>query len=316
MKILLIIFVRMLFFVDHGTALAGEALDDRLLLDRDFDLDGAGEGIYLDDRAAALGGVDHAVHGGSFGDLLLIGGVFVVEAAHKAATNARNFVGIKGQVLLLGHFDGDLNEIRQVAGAAEGSAAGTETAHELGLVAYTDLAELYSGMEDRGQILDQIAEVNAACRGEVEDQLCVIEGELGVHQLHIEAVGCDLFDADAEGIGLFDRVFLVVSHVLGRGEADDGAQGLHHALVEHAGVGKADLTELHSSCGLDDDAVTDSGHDAAGREIIHLAHLLEADADHLGTGAVVLCDGRTLGEDGVKLLLGEGIGLFGLLFLK
>ena len=57
------------------------------------------------------------------------------------------------------------------AAAAEGLAADAKAADHLALVPHADLAQLDAGVEDTGQILDQLAEVHAAIGGKVEHDL-------------------------------------------------------------------------------------------------------------------------------------------------
>ena len=54
--------------------------------------------------------------------------------------------------------------------AAELAAAGADAADHLGLVAHADLAQLDAGVELGGEIADQLAEVDARLRGEVEER--------------------------------------------------------------------------------------------------------------------------------------------------
>ncbi len=51
-----------------------------------------------------------------------------------------------------------------------------------------------------GQVLDQVAEVDASLGGEVEDDLGAVEGVFGAHQLHLHVAGLHAFLAVAHGL--------------------------------------------------------------------------------------------------------------------
>ena len=85
--------------------------------------------------------------------------------------------------------------------------AGADTADYLGLVADSDLPQLYSGTENGGQILDQRAEIHPPVGREIEDQLGVVQRELGFHQFHVELVGCNFFLENRECIFFFLNQF-------------------------------------------------------------------------------------------------------------
>src|SRR5256885_5612186 len=61
-------------------------------------------------------------------------------------------------------------EARQPGRAAEGAATRTDAAHQLGGVSRADLVELDAGPERAGEVLHQLAEVDAALGGEVRSE--------------------------------------------------------------------------------------------------------------------------------------------------
>ena len=65
--------------------------------------------------------------------------------------------------------------------AAQRTAADTDAAHDLCLVADANLTEFNSRLEYGCQILYQLAEVNSPVRCEVEQDLVIVEGVLYVH---------------------------------------------------------------------------------------------------------------------------------------
>ena len=135
------------------------------------DLDGASQGIGLGNRTDSVLGLDRGINGRSFGGLLGIGLILILQATHQSAATARYLTRIKGEVLLLSHFDRYLNEIGKEGGTAEGTTAGTESAHYLGFVTNTDLAKLDSGLEYACKILYKLSEVNSVSGGEIEEKL-------------------------------------------------------------------------------------------------------------------------------------------------
>ena len=113
----------------------------------------------------------------------------------------------------------------------KGLAADAKAADHLALVAHADLAQLDAGVEDAGQILDQLAEVHAAVGGEVEHDLGAVEGILGLHQLHFQAVAGNALLTGAVG-ALF--VLTVLAHpadIHAVGHAGDGLEGLGHGRI-------------------------------------------------------------------------------------
>ena len=98
------------------------------------------------------------------------------------------FDGIERQVLLLGHADGDRLVVPGEQRAAEAAAARTQPADHAGLFARSDLAQLDAHLEGLGQIGHERAEVHPLVGVEAEGDLLPAEGDVGAHQLHVEAV--------------------------------------------------------------------------------------------------------------------------------
>ena len=99
---------------------------------------------------------------------------------------------------------------------AEGSAAYTYTPENLGFVAYTNLAKLDTGLENGGEILNKITEVNTPVCRKIEQHLIIVKGILAFDKLHFETVLCDFLEADPEGFLLLNTVLLLVLNILRR----------------------------------------------------------------------------------------------------
>ena len=123
---------------------------------------------------------------------------FVFQAAHQPAADPGNFRGIEGEILFLRHADGHRLEVAEEHRAAQRPAAAAHAAHELRLVAHANLSELDARAKHGGQILDELAEVNAPVRREVEDDLIQVERALDIDEFHRQAMQLDLLLADLE----------------------------------------------------------------------------------------------------------------------
>src|SRR6185436_16921503 len=124
-------------------------------------------------------------------------GQLVAQAALQAPAQPRQLRRVEAQVLLLGHLDRDRLERLQEGRAAERTAAGAVAAVHLRLVADADLAHFDSRPELGRQLAHQLAEVDAAVGGEIENQLRAVERLLDPRQLHAEAALADLQERDA-----------------------------------------------------------------------------------------------------------------------
>ncbi|MBR2073675.1 MAG: PhnD/SsuA/transferrin family substrate-binding protein, partial [Fibrobacter sp.] len=154
------------------------------------------------------------------GSLIVI--LLKFEAAHQAAAYAADFGGVEGEVLFLGHFDADRLKIAQKAAAADGSAAGTQTAKHSSFVAYADLPQFNAGMEYGSQILHQRTEIPTAVGGEIEENFGIVEGLFNAYQLHIQLVFLDLVLTDLIGFLFKLLVLSSLSGVFLRSDAYHG----------------------------------------------------------------------------------------------
>ena len=132
---------------------------------------GAAQNGGVDDNTRTVGGLDEGIRTRRDLAQLSVDLMLVFEAAHQTATGTRDLGRVEREILLLCHVDGNRLEVIQKGRAAQRAAADTQTTEHLSLVAHTDLAQLDAGAEDRGEILDEITEVDAAVGGEIKQHL-------------------------------------------------------------------------------------------------------------------------------------------------
>ena len=137
---------------------------------------------------------------GRFFFKLHVGGILVGQAAHQAATDAGDLCRIEGQVLLLGHFDGDQIESIHKLGATELPSATPDAANHLGLIPHADLPHLNPHLEFCSQIPDQFPEINPLFRGEVKEGFRAVQEDLRLDQLHVHALLLDLLKTEVKGL--------------------------------------------------------------------------------------------------------------------
>src|SRR4051812_19140342 len=94
--------------------------------------------------------------------------MFVFEAAHQAAARTRDAERVEGQVLVLGHADGDRLEVGEERGAAQVAAARADAALHTGRVAGGELAQFDAAVQGGAEIAYEGAEVDPVRRGEVD----------------------------------------------------------------------------------------------------------------------------------------------------
>ena len=88
----------------------------------------------------------------------------------------------------------------------ERATADTETAHKLSFVAYAYLTQLDARSEHSRKVLDELAEIDPALSGEIEDELAVVKRILNIDELHIEPVLSYLFNAGIVRVYLFPEI--------------------------------------------------------------------------------------------------------------
>ena len=246
-----------------------------------LDLDQARYGIDLGDCADTVLGLDRGIHRRHKLYFRLVCLVLVTQTAHKSTAGAGDLCRVKGQVLLLCHLDGYLNEIRQEGVTAEGTSANAKTSDSLCLVADTDLAQLDPGAEYRRQILYKLAEVNASVAGKIEQKFGAVESVFYVDQLHLKLVICDLLYADGKGLVFLFGVFCVLLIILFCCRADNGAQRRYDLTLVHLCVAHHNVAVFKASCGLDHCVITVFENYLAGCKVIDLARTAESDTHNV-----------------------------------
>ena len=229
--------------------------------------------------ARPVGGLDEGLQLGHPLGGVLIGVLFVLEAAHQPPAGAGDLGGVQAQILGLGHLDGNRHKPVQKLGAAEGPPADAKAPDHLRLVPDADLPELNPRPEDRSQIPDQLPEVHPPVGGEIEHDLVAVKAHGDVDQLHLQAVVGDFALADVKGVPLPLPVVFHHPEVVFRGPADNGAEGLDDGLVRHLVIPLGAGGKLQALGGLDDDILPHADLDALGVEEIGLAAAPKADAD-------------------------------------
>ena len=209
-----------------------------------------------------------------------ISGLLVPQTAHEPAATARDLGSIDGQSLLLGHFDRNLSEIRQIGGAAKGPAAHAKTADEARLVADTDLPQFDAGVEHGGQVPHQFPEIHPPLGSEIKEQFGMVKGILRVHQTHIQLVQCDLFPADPQRLLLQPAVFGICLFVFRGGNPQNRTERLSNLAGRQPPARQNHLAVFRAAGGIHQHALSHPERKLAGLEEIDLARVTEAHAHH------------------------------------
>ena len=127
-----------------------------------------------------------------------------------------------------------------------------ETADHASLVAHADLAHVDAHMEARGELANELAEVDALLRLEVEDRLVALKQIFHRHRMHVLVrLGRHLLE-DGQRLTTEPLHLASALHVLGRGDALHGLerrlQLLHLVFVDLEDVAGG-MTELDAARG-------------------------------------------------------------------
>ena len=173
----------------------------------------------------------------------------IAQAAHQAAANAADLGGIERQVLLFCHADRDGLKLSAKARAAELLSALGIAAHQAGLVAHADLAHVDANVQRRGQILDELAKIDALLGRKVEHGLLAAKQVLDADRLHLEV---EFFDQTAEidhGLVALDGKIVGKLQVNVARHAQYGLERLTDLVLRHLeGIGR-DQADLGSALG-------------------------------------------------------------------
>ena len=140
---------------------------------------------------------------------------------------------------------------------AQTSAAASDSAHHLGFISDTDLAQLDSHLENSCQILYQLSEVHSAVSCEIENYLAVVKGVLHIYKLHHKAVLIHLFLAELHGSFLLFHVLYMLTMVFLVGNSYNLLKRAYDILLRYLGFLHGHGTELQTSGGFNDYAVSD-----------------------------------------------------------
>ena len=202
----------------------------------------------------------------------------MLQAAHQSAAHAGNLRGVQGQILLLGHLDGHRYEIRQMGMTAQWSSTDTDAAQNLCLIPDADLPQLDTGTEHAGQILYQLAEIDASVRGKIKQYLVIIKGILCLDQLHFQSVLFNLFLADLKRLFFLEAVGRLPGIVLLGRDPDHRLQGLNNLLILHLFGTHYHISVFHASGGLHDHMLSLGDIQLSGGKEIYFSRIPESDA--------------------------------------
>ena len=210
--------------------------------------------IFLDTRLAKRR-IDKRLLFGRAALKVLVRLELVAQAAHQAAADATNLGRVERQVLLLCHADRNRLKLSAKARAAELLAALGIAAHQAGLVAHADLAHVDANVQRRGQVLDELAKIDALLGRKVEHGLLAAKQVLDAHRLHLEV---ELLDQTAEvdhGLVALDGQVVGKLQVDVARHAQHGLERLTDLVLRHLeGIGR-DQANLGSALGGADSVI-------------------------------------------------------------
>ena len=149
----------------------------------------------------------------------------------------------------------------------------------LALVAHADLTQVDAGAENAGELLQQLAEIDAAVRREVKHELCAVKRVFRIDEVHIDVVFFDAFAADGERFFFFLTVLLGAPKVFFGGDAHQPFErGDDFRILDHF-VGERDFTQLDAAGGFNNDLLAELNRRTVRIERINFAQFLEPDTD-------------------------------------
>ena len=204
--------------------------------------------IFLNTRLAKRR-IDERLLFGRTALKVLVGLELVAQAAHQTTAHAADLGGIERQVLLFCHANRDGFKLSAKARAAELLSALGVATHQAGLVAHADLAHVDANMQRRGQILDELAKIDALLGCKVEHGLLAAKQVLNADRLHLEV---ELLDQAAEvdhGLVALDGQVVGKLQVDVARHAQHGLKRLTDLVLRHLkGIGR-DQADLGSALG-------------------------------------------------------------------
>ena len=171
-------------------------------------------------------------------------------------------------------------EVVQIRAAAQLAPAGAQSADHLGFIAHADLAQLDARAEDAREVLDQLAEVHAAVRGEVKQHFVHVKGAFRGHEVHFQPALLDLALAHDER--LIRALFVALERFpvrVGR-DAHHAPERLHDRLLGHLGVALHAAAVFQPARSLYDHARAHRHLYVLRVKIIHFPARFETDSDN------------------------------------
>ena len=204
--------------------------------------------IFLDTRLAKRR-IDERLLFGRTALKVLVRLELITQAAHQAAANAANLGRVERQVLLFCHADRDGLKLSAKARATELLAALGIAAHQAGLVAHTDLAHVDANVQRRGQILDELAKIDALLGRKVEHGLLAAKQVLDADRLHLEVELLDQATEIDHGLVTLDGQIIGKLQVDVARHAQHGLERLADLVLRHLEGVRRDQADLGSALG-------------------------------------------------------------------
>src|SRR5688500_2775893 len=187
--------------------------------------------------------------------------VLVAQAAHETPARAGDLRGIQRKALVLRDTEVDRAKLRQPGSGAVLTAATPDAVEPLCLVTNADLLQLDAGAEERREIADEVAKVDALFGGEVEREFFPVPLPLCVGELHRQAVGTYAIHALAPRFFVQPAELRCRRLVTRRGETQclsrrrGGAASVRPAYVPHLRelAKRAHESQVLPTVGIDDD---------------------------------------------------------------
>src|SRR5262245_41101923 len=235
-------------------------------------------------------GVWSAIDGAPAG--LLLGNprlrvVLVLEAAHQPAAHPGDLRRVEREPLGFRHLDRDRIEALEVRRAAELLAARPASAAHLSVLAIADLLQLDPHVELRGQVADEVAEIDARLRGEEEGQAPPREVALDVAELHRERPLLDARQAVRARVLLPGELTRVALLGLARRASHDAGQAGPLGVEGVREDRRRDRSELDAVLGVDETRVPDLERKPRGVTGTGLGEGPQADADHVHAAGTI-----------------------------
>ena len=204
--------------------------------------------IFLDARLAERR-VDKRLLFGRAALKVLVRLELIAQAAHQAAANTADLGRVERQVLLFCHANRDGLKLSAKTRAAEFLSALGIAAHQAGLVAHADLTHVDANVQRRGQVLDELAKIDALLGRKVEHGLLAAKQVLDADRLHLEVEFLDQTAEINHGLVALDGQVVGKLQVDVARHAQHGFEWLTDLVLRHLeGVGR-DQANLGSALG-------------------------------------------------------------------